>query len=306
MKVKTEIFKTRNLKIAYESYGNTSSPCVLLIHGLGQQLTGWPIELVNSIVNHGFRVLRIDNRDVGKSSRISQKSNLELAYLLSKVGLKAKVPYVLDDMANDVVELIDHLNVMPVHIVGASMGGMISQIVASRYPHAVSSLTSIMSSWGSHHLSKAKKEVLNHLLNPPKKPSHIEAVEYGVKMWELIGSPKYPTDRKILTQKVEDEIARNKPDKKGQDRQFSAITVSEPRSNLLKNIQCSSLVIHGSLDPLIIPSAGVETAALIPNSKYIEIDGMGHDFPEALFPEITTHLIEHFNNVNKLKLKGVE
>lgn len=281
------------LRIAYATQGEAGRGCIVLVHGLGQQLVSWPPSLVDSLVRQGYRVVRLDNRDVGKSSRVMGSPNMGWIYFRHQFGLTSKAPYLLDDMADDLCGLIEHLAAGPVHLVGASMGGMICQIVAARQPALVCSLTSIMSSSGDHRLPKARPDVLRHILSPPRRPTFEEALAYGVRTWELIGSPRYPTARAVLVQRVEQELERGDPEAGGTERQFAAILASGSRVPLLHHITVPTLVVHGDADPLIPLEAGKHVGKHIPGAHLEIIEGMGHDFPEALTPRIASLIAQH-------------
>lgn len=288
-----------NVHLAYETYGSASAPPVVLIHGLGQGLTGWPEALFAAIVQEGYRVIRFDNRDIGKSSRLVGKPRLAWLYLRAQFGLKSRAPYTLNDMAHDTVCLIDQLGLGPVHLVGASMGGMIAQIVAARFPAAVRSLTSIMSSSGDPRLPEARADVLKLILNPPKNPSLEAEIEYGVRTWELIASPGYSTPRSEWQQRVRRDLARNAPAAGGTERQFAAILASGSRVSLLASIAKPTLVLHGEQDPLVPVAAGRSTAQHIRGAQFESAQGMGHDFPDALLPSLSSRLVRHFRKADR-------
>ena len=292
--------------LAYETLGPEHAPPVLLIHGLGQQLTGWPYALVRSLVQGGFRVIRFDNRDIGKSSRMQGKAHLTRHYLCAQLGLGSCPPYTLEEMAHDTLGLIDSLKLGPVHLVGASMGGMIAQLVAARFPCAVRSLTSIMSSSGDRRLPKARADVLRLMLNPPRTPSLQREVDYNVQLWELIASPAHPTARETLRARVEDDLRRNAPAAGGIERQFAAILASGSRVPLLAQITSPSLVLHGLEDPLIPFEAGRSTAEHIPGAQFESIAGMGHDLPPELLPALAQRLLRHFRQASRARLPCVD
>lgn len=281
------------LRLAHTVQGDAHHSCVVLVHGLGQQLTAWPDSLVGSLVRQGYRVVRLDNRDVGKSSRVAGHPNMGWIYVRAQLGLTSRAPYLLDDMADDLCGLIEHLAAGPVHLVGASMGGMVCQIVAARQPSLVRSLTSIMSSSGDHRLPKARPDVLRHLLEPPKRPTFEDALAYNVRIWELIGSPRYPTPRDVLVQRVKQDLERGHPDAGGTERQFAAILASGSRVSLLRHITAPTLVIHGDADPLLPMEAGKHVHRCTPGAHLEIIEGMGHDLPEALMPRIAGLIGQH-------------
>ncbi len=285
------------VRIAYTVQGTAARGTLVLVHGLAQQLTAWPYSLVGALVQAGWRVVCLDNRDVGKSSRLAGRPRLWVTYLRHQFGLGSRVPYLLDDMADDLTGLIEHLAVGPVHLVGASMGGMLCQIVAARRPALVASMTSIMSSSGDHRLPGGRSDVLRHILNPPPRPSFDDAVAYGVRTWELIGSPGYPTPRAALVERVRQALERGQPDAGGADRQFAAILASGSRVSLLARIGVPTLVIHGDADPLIPLAAGRHVQAHTPGARLEVIEGMGHDLPDALSPRIARLIAQHAERV---------
>lgn len=282
------------IRLAYSDEATASGgPLLLFVHGLGQQLTAWPKTLVQRLLRKGYRIVRLDNRDVGLSSRLQGKPKTAWLYLLSTLGWTGRAPYTLDDMADDLCALIEHLRAGPVHVIGASMGGMICQIAASRQPHLVRSLTSIMSSSGDHRLPKARADVLRHIMSPPQPPTAAGALAHGVKSWQLIGSPSYPTARDVLEERVAHDLKRGHPEAGGTERQFAAILASGSRVPLLRHVQAPSLVIHGAADPLVPLEAGRHVYENTPGARLKVIEGMGHDFPEALCPTIADLIDEH-------------
>ncbi len=273
--------------------GMRSGPVLLLVHGLGQQLTAWPVSLVNGLLDSGLRVVRCDNRDVGKSSRFHGKPNTTWLYLLSQFGRTGHAPYLLDDMADDLCTLIEHLDAGTVHLVGASMGGMLCQIVAARQPFLVRSLTSIMSSSGDHRLPRPRADVLRHITHPPTRPTREVELAYGVRTLELIGSPRYPTARNMIEQRVRVDLERGQPDAGGVERQFAAVLASGSRVPLLQQITVPTLVIHGDADPLVPLEAGRHVYEHVPGARLEVIEGMGHDFPEALCAKLAGLISRH-------------
>lgn len=285
-------------RLAYESHGPLGAPVVVLVHGLGQQLTAWPDALVAALLRAGYRVVRFDNRDIGKSARCSGTPAMAWLYLRARLGLRSKAPYLLDDMAQDTASLIEQLGAGPVHLVGASMGGMIAQIVAARYPAALRSLVSIMSSSGAPGLPGARPDVLKLILNPPRHPTPAQELDYGVRNWELIASPAHPTPQAVWRERVRRDLARNAPAAGGVERQFAAILASGSRVPLLRLIDAPTLVLHGEQDPLVPIAAGRSTARHIRGARFVGVAGMGHDMPEALLPMLAELLLRHFRSVD--------
>lgn len=283
------------LHIEYESLGDPSHPAIVLIMGLGMQLTAWPDSFCHALVAHGYRVIRFDNRDCGLSGHApgKKRGNLLLAMAASALGLPVRTPYTLDDMAGDTAGLMDRLGIDRAHIVGASMGGMIAQVLAAKFPQRVLSLTSIMSSSGNRRVSKPSKPARKVLLSRPGDPKDTESViDYMVQMFGVIGSPAYPASPEELRQRLGRSIRRAYTPA-GTARQLLAIIASGDRRKLLRTIKAPTLVIHGAADPLVPLAAGRDTAQNIQGAQLLVIEGMGHDFPEALMPRLADAIAEH-------------
>ncbi|MDO8788237.1 MAG: alpha/beta hydrolase [Sulfuritalea sp.] len=283
------------LHIEYESLGDPSQPTILLIMGLGMQLTGWPDDFCHGLVARGYRVIRFDNRDCGLSGRApgKKRANLLLAMAAAALGLPVRTPYTLQDMAGDAVGLMDRLGLERAHIVGASMGGMIAQVLAAKFPRRVLSLTSIMSTSGNRKVSKPTRPARKVLLARPADPKDPDSViEHLVEMFGVIGSPGYPSTREELRSRIGKSVRRSY-DPAGVARQLLAIIASGDRRKLLRTIDVPTLVIHGAADPLVPLAAGRDTAQNIPGASLLVIDGMGHDFPEALVPRLATAIADH-------------
>ncbi|NYE60138.1 proline iminopeptidase [Duganella sp. 1224] len=283
------------ITIAYETSGNPLDPPVLLIMGLGMQLIAWPDDLVNGLVEQGYYVIRFDNRDVGLSTKLHQhkRPNLLWAYLKSLVGWKQSAAYTLNDMADDALGLLDALGVAKAHVIGLSMGGMIAQIVAGRFPGRTLSLTSIMSSSGRRGLPGPTPAARNALMRPlPPGAGRKEVVDRSVETFRLIGSPAFPTPERLMRAAIERALDRSvSPD--GLARQMVAIVASGDRTALLRKIRCPALVIHGAADPLIPVACGADTAQSIPGARLEIIEGMGHDLPPQLIERLLALLDQH-------------
>ncbi|MGJ8680064.1 alpha/beta fold hydrolase [Paraglaciecola sp.] len=292
-----------NITISYQDAGKKSSPTMILIMGLGAQMTIWPDELYFGLVKKGFRVIRFDNRDVGLSSQLDDLGNPNLfkAWVSKRLPIHANTPYKLEDMAKDVLALMSKLKIKKAHLVGASMGGMIAQIIAANHKKKVLSLTSIMSTTSHSSLFGTNLKVLMKLAKRPRKSNREEAIRYNVKMNRLIGSPAYPTDESILLHNATHSIDRGYHPA-GFKRQLAAITASGDRRHTMKNIKAPTLVIHGTEDPIISVSDGKTTAALIKKSKLKIVDGMGHDFPALLMPKMTNWIAKHAKKSDKKRL----
>ncbi len=291
------------LHIEYESLGNPAHPAIVLIMGLGMQLMAWPDTFCQALVARGYRVIRFDNRDCGLSGRApgKKRANLLLAMAASALGLPVRTPYTLEDMAGDAVGLMDRLGIGRAHIVGASMGGMIAQVLAAKFPQRVLSLTSIMSSSGNRKVSKPTKPARKVLLSRPADPKNPDSViEHLVEMFGVIGSPGYPSSREELRSRIGHSV-RRAYEPAGTARQLLAIIASGDRRQLLRTISAPTLVLHGADDPLVPLAAGRDTAQNIPGAKLQVIEGMGHDFPEALMPRLAQAIAEHCDRNGTLK-----
>lgn len=282
------------LTIEYEIYGDESAPPLLLVMGLGGQLTLWPIELVEALVARGFRVIRYDNRDIGLSTKFEAAGipNLRGMIWRSLFGLTAKAPYSLGNMAEDGVQLLDALGIDKAHIVGASMGGMIAQHIAFSHPDHVLSLTSIMSTTGNRRLPRARPEAMKILMDRPRTADAATMVEFGVRAARTIGSPAYPAEENRLRTRVQRDFERSFSPA-GLTRQMAAIIADGDRRGRLATITAPTLVIHGEADPLVPVEGGKDTAANIPGAKLKLIAGMGHDLPVQLVDEIADAVAEH-------------
>ena len=268
---------------------------MVLIMGLGMQLTSWPPALCQALVAQGFYVVRFDNRDAGLSGRAqpNQGTNLPLAMAATALHLPVRAPYTLVDMASDTFGLMDRLGLPAAHIVGVSMGGMIAQELAAHFPQRVLSLTSIMSSSGNRRVSRPSWAALKAMLGRPAHPDQPESiVDHLVHVFEVIGSPAYPTPADERRAAVRQSIQRAYCPE-GTTRQLLAVMASGDRRELLRSISAPTLVIHGEADPLVPLSTGRDTAAHIPRARLLTVPGMGHDLPAALLPTLATAIADH-------------
>ena len=290
----------QGITLQYETDGDPSATPLLLIMGLGMQLTSWPMSLVSQLVDHGYYVIRLDNRDSGLSSKLEQygKPSLVWMFIKSQLRMRIKAPYSLLDMAGDALAVLDALNIQRAHVAGASMGGMIAQVLAAHHPARVASLTSIMSSSGRYGLPGPTPEARRILMAGPANPRDPEQVEHHfVRMFRIIGSPAYPTPEHELRNRIKISMARSSSGT-GLARQMHAIAASGSRVKLLQTIQRPTLVIHGANDSLVPLACGQDTARCIPGAVLRVIAGMGHDLPEALIPIIVQMIVAHCNGEN--------
>lgn len=289
-----------DIKLAYERMGDKHDPAIILIMGLGAQMKVWPDKLCKNLVKAGYQVIRFDNRDVGKSTRLDDEGNPSLlrTWLERKLNRTPQVPYTLRDMSKDVLHLMNELEIESAHLVGASMGGMIAQILAAKDKQRVRSLTSIMSSAHSPGLPDPQFKVLLQLAKRPSSFNREASIRYTMRMNRLIGSPAYPLDDIELRQLAKRSHKRAGTPS-GFKRQLVAVTADGDRRQLLKKIRIPTLVIHGSDDPLIPTRMGEDTAAAIRKAKLKVIQGMGHDLPPALVPKLSKMMLKHLKRAEK-------
>ncbi|WP_440873686.1 alpha/beta fold hydrolase [Thalassotalea sp. PLHSN55] len=288
------------IKLSFQDEGDKKKPTIILIMGLGAQMTVWPDNFYYGLIEKGFRVIRFDNRDVGKSSKLTELGSPSLlnTWLSKYMPLPTKAPYLLDDMANDVLQLMDALGVKKAHLVGSSMGGMIAQILAANHRKRIISLTSIMSSPNASNFSASNLKLFLLLAKRPSQFNREAAINYNVKLNRLIGSPAYPSDDNYLYQQATFHVDRSYHPA-GVKRQLVAITASGCRKQLLKRIKAKTLVIHGSDDPVIPVSQGHETARSIKKTKLKIVKGMGHDFPPILMAKLTKWIAKHIDKAER-------
>ena len=281
--------KANGITLEYDVHGPASGEPVLLIMGLGAQMTRWPMPFIEILVGRGLRVIRFDNRDVGLFEKIEAGGVPDLAKVLGALmqGEKPEVPYVLDDMAADAVGLLDALGIGRAHIVGASLGGMVAQLVAADYPDRVLSLTSIMSSTGNRELPPAKPEAIAVLNNRGPDPMvDLEGyLAHAVTGARAIGSPAYPPDDAGVRERSLNDFRRSYYPP-GFARQYAAAAASPDRRPKIAGITAPTVVIHGDGDPLVPVEGGQDTAENIRGAELRVIPGMGHDFPPQLYAAI--------------------
>jgi pimeloyl-ACP methyl ester carboxylesterase len=282
--------------IEIDDQGLPGGEPLLLIMGLGMQLTGWPDELVQELVSRGFRVIRLDNRDVGLSQGFDQLGvpNLPMAAMRHLFHLPVQTPYTLADMADDALGVLDALGIERAHVCGASMGGMIAQHMATKRPQRVKSLTLIMTTTGSRQLPQPSLRVRSALISRPDGSDRAAVVRHLQRVMRLIGSPGYPPEPERLRQRLEANVRRAwRP--KGTARQVAAIVADGDRTKLMVRIQSPTHVIHGEADPLVPVAAGRELVKHIRGATGDFIPGMGHDLPLQLIPRIAQGIADNAN-----------
>jgi pimeloyl-ACP methyl ester carboxylesterase len=285
------------IEIFYEDNGHADAEVILLVMGLGAQMVLWPDELVAALVGDGFRVIRYDNRDIGLSQKMegARAPSPAVQVLRKKIGFPARVPYTLKDMADDGIGLLDALEIEKAHVVGASMGGMIVQLMAIHHAERLMTMTSIMSTTGSGKLPQAEKHAMDALVAPLKSLEEEVVVAHGINIAKNIGSPhsdEFPFDEQAQRERVMRTMRRSLYPA-GLPRQLAAIIDDGDRTSRLANVRTPTLVLHGEADPLVKLAGGEATAKAISGARLVTVPGWGHDLPVPLIPRIAGEIAAH-------------
>jgi pimeloyl-ACP methyl ester carboxylesterase len=277
--------RSNGLDIYFESHGDEGAQPILLLMGMGSQLTRWQPSFYQPLVDAGHRIIVFDYRDVGLSDKLDGLGLPDMPAIMSamRAGQPASPPYGLEDLAADAIGLLDALNVARSHVVGVSMGGMVAQIMATDYPRRILSLTSIMATTADPSLPPSKPEAMAVLTGRPPDPvQDLEGfLDNSVKLARVLGSPGFPTEDGLIRERALRDYRRQfyRP---GGARHYAAIMAAADRSEKLKKLDIPVTVVHGADDPLLPVDAGYDTARKIPNAELKVIPGMGHDLPAQL------------------------
>jgi pimeloyl-ACP methyl ester carboxylesterase len=278
----------RGITLCYETYGDPADPPIVLVMGLATQMIAWHEEFCKRLADRGFFVVRFDNRDIGRSTHLDFRPPTMRQMLRRRVGPEQ---YTLSDMAEDTAALIRELGIAPAHLVGASMGGMIAQVLAAEHPELVRSLTSIMSTTGSRWHGQPALSVYKYLLRPPPRDRE-GYVERAAEVFGLVGSTGFDRDEQYIRERASRSYDRGYDIRAG-GRQLGAVLASGDRTKELRRIEAPTLVIHGTVDKMVRPSGGRATAKAIPGARLMMIEGMGHDLPRGAWPQIIDAVSEH-------------
>lgn len=280
--VSDELFApvSAEVEICYQTFGSPDDDPLLLVMGLGGPMIWWADDFCLQLAEAGFFVIRYDNRDTGRSSRIAQRTSRAQLVRAFTTG-RANAPYTISDMAGDALALLDHLGIEQAHIAGISMGGMIVQTMAIEAPARVLSMTSIMSTTGRRTVGWQSPDLLPTLI-APRRGGKEAFVATNLLVWKLIGSPDFSPDADVLRQRAEDTWDRG-VSASGVLRQMVAILTQPNRTLRLRGLRMPVLVVHGLADKMVHVSGGRATAAAVLGAELVLIDGMGHDLPEELW-----------------------
>jgi pimeloyl-ACP methyl ester carboxylesterase len=279
--------EANGLEFEYDTFGEADAPPLLLIMGLGAQMISWDEGFCELLAGRGFRVIRFDNRDVGLSTKLDHLGTPELSAVL---GGSVPPPYRLEDLADDAAGVLGALGIDAAHVVGASMGGFVAQLLAIRHPSRVLSLTSIMSATGGLADNvPATPEATEALLKPP--PTDREGmIEHGVWVSSRVSGPEHfdpEESRRKRAQAIDRSVSVA-----GTARQLAAIAAAPSRAEQLRALEVPALVVHGEVDPLVPFENGRRTAEAIPGARLLLVPTMGHDLPRPCWPEIVDAIAE--------------
>ena len=287
-----------DIVLAYETCGPPGGEPLLLISGTGAQMLIWPDGFCAALADRGFRVARFDNRDTGLSTHLT---GAPAPGWLTAMLRPSAVPYRLADMADDALAVMDALGWPDAHVVGASLGGMIAQVLAIRQPGRVRTLTSIMSTPSARIATMPTLAAIRALARAAGTPvtSPEQAADQAVALKQVIGSPGYPLDEDAVRDIAARSYKRHPGNDKDDQRQRAAVIASGHRRRALAGLRMRTLVIHGEQDPIIRPKGGRATARAIPGARLVTYPGMGHDLPAALWPSIADELTKKANEITR-------
>ncbi len=290
------------LTLCVEDVGE--GPPLVLIMGIGGQLVHWPDGFRDRLVEAGYRVIRFDNREVGRSTRLEHLPvpSAGRTMFQAMLGMRSHAPYALEDMAEDTALLLDALDIEDAHVVGISMGGMIAQTLAITHPQRLRSLTSMMSSTGQTGVYISEPKAMRALFSKPPR-TRDEAMQNAVRFWTTVGSTGFEKDLDALRETAGRAWDRGSYPV-GVLRQFAAIGASGDRTPRLRFVKTPTLVLHGTVDPLIRPVGGRMTAAAIEGARLELIEGMGHDLPHGAWPTLVGHIVEHARRADGRRADG--
>jgi pimeloyl-ACP methyl ester carboxylesterase len=285
--------RANGIDLCWDSFGDRKAPPLLLIMGLAAQMIAWDDEFCARLSRRGYWVVRFDNRDIGLSTRFTKAGvpDVQAAFMKALRGEPTAAPYLLSDMADDAIGLLDALDIERAHVVGASMGGAIAQTMAIHHPSRLHSLTSIMSTTGEPGLPPPAPEALAVLFKPPPA-DRVAYHESYAHTWKVLRAGSFPLDEARDLVRAEQNWSRGL-NPAGVARQLAAILASGSRKRQLADVRLPTLVIHGDIDPLVPLACGIDTADSVPGARLVVIDGMGHALPIPMWPRIIDAIAAH-------------
>ncbi len=278
----TERLSSNGIELAYETFGDRGHPPVVLVMGLGTQLIAWPDALCAQLADAGHWVIRYDNRDIGESTTLRDVRAPSIGAVLAR---RARPPYGIGDMARDLLGLLDALDLPTADVVGASMGGFITQAAAIQAPDRIRSMTLIMTSTGSRRVGRSDPRLLPKLVKRVPVPDREAAGQVAVDTFRTIGSTGFAFDEEHYRDIGRRSFDRGR-DEGGYRRQLAAVLGQSDRTARLRRLDTPALVVHGLADPLVSPSGGLAVARALRNSRFLGIPGMGHDLPREIWSEL--------------------
>lgn len=291
-----EVLLNGDFRYAWRSQGDKEAPAIVLLTGLGLSMEAWPQTIIRSLLEEGFQVITPDNRDSGKSSRISSwsvtRSEVARAIFRTILGLRVTAEYALEDMALDVERLLDALNIRRAHVVGFSMGGMIAQVLACQCPNRVATLVSISSASGNPRTGLGRFSTVFKVAGLGMRVVPEEAEQHLESMLKALSGPKYPPTAESI-EEMRRGFSENGFDAQATSRQLVALLASGNRVNALRQLRTPTLVIHGTADPLLPFSAGEEVANVIAGAKIIPVEGLGHQLASPLMKDYAAWIAAH-------------
>jgi pimeloyl-ACP methyl ester carboxylesterase len=288
--------RANGIDIEYETFGDPMAAPLLLVMGLGAQLLSWDESFCEQLAERGFYVIRFDNRDSGLSTKMEEAGPPDVMAAFAGQG---KPAYTLDDLADDAVALLDALHIRAAHVVGASMGGFIAQLMAINHPDRVLSLTSIMSGPGGRDAVAPRPEGAEVLTRVPPE-SREGRIEHGVWIRKILTGPGNPFDEAEERQRTTRAVDRSYYPP-GTGRQLVAILAAHSRTERLAQVKVPTLVVHGIDDPLVPIENGRRVATAVPGARLLEFEGMGHNMPERFWSPILEGIVETARKANVLQ-----
>ncbi len=280
------------ITLNYEDRGPADAPVMLLVNGFGSTMMSWPADFMEGLKARGYRVIRYDNRDAGKSEKLTGLPSVIQVIAALKEGRQPETPYTLADMAADGIGLMDALDIAKAHVVGVSMGGMIVQNMAIHHADRLHSVTSVMSTTGNYDLPPASEAAMAALTAVPPSEEREAVIAHRMAGRRIFESPAYPkTDEELYRLVAAEYDHMYYPE--GSIRQYAAIVADGSRVERLKKVRVPFLVIHGKADPLLRPEGGMDTAKAVPGARLELIDGMGHDLPTELCARMVQLISDH-------------